>query len=70
MALQNVYPQKQASYLKDTTDFIKLSKALMVCETYEEFHNKNPPIATHFLREMLSLILKGNSLQRNGKDYL
>ena len=56
MALQNVYPQKQASYLKDTTDFIKLSKAHIVCETYEEFHNKNPPIATHFLREMLSLI--------------
>ena len=42
----------------------------MVCETYEEFHTKNPPIATHFLREMLSLILKDNSLQRNGKDYL
>ena len=33
MALQNVYPQKQASYLKDTTDFIKLSKAHIVCET-------------------------------------
>ena len=42
----------------------------MVCGAYEEFHNKNPPIATHFLREMLSLNLKDNSLQRNGKDYL
>ena len=36
----------------------------------EEFHDKNPPIATHFLKEMLSLILKENSFQFNGKDYL
>ena len=36
----------------------------------EEFHGKSPPIATHFLKEMLSLILKENSFQFNGKDYL
>ena len=40
-----------------------------VCNAYENFHAKNPPIATNFLREMLSLILK-NSFQFNGKDYL
>ena len=41
----------------------------IVCNAYENFHAKNPPIATIFLREMLSLILK-NSFQFNGKDYL
>ena len=40
-----------------------------VCNAYENVHAKNPPIATNFLREMLSLILK-NSFQFNGKDYL
>ena len=42
----------------------------IVCNAYENFHAKNPPIATNFLREMLSLILKENSFQFNGKDYL
>ena len=42
----------------------------LVCQAYEEFHDKNPPIATHFLKEMLSVILKENSFQFNGKDYL
>ena len=42
----------------------------IVCNTYENFHANNPPIATNFLREMLSLILKENSFQFNGKDYL
>ena len=41
-----------------------------VCQTYEEFHDANPPIPTRFLREMLSLILQDNSFQFNGKDYL
>ena len=41
----------------------------IVCNAYENFHAKNPPIATNFLREMLSLILK-NSFQFNRKDYL
>ena len=31
---------------------------------------KSPPIATNFVREMLSLILEENSFQFNGKDYL
>ena len=41
-----------------------------VCEAYEEFYQENPPIPTRYLREMLSLILKENSFQFNGKDYL
>jgi len=28
-----------------------------VCEAYDKFHNNSPPIPTHYLREMLSLIL-------------
>ena len=42
----------------------------LVCNAYENFHANNPPIATNFLREMLSLIRKENSFQFNGKDYL
>ena len=42
----------------------------IVCNAYENFHVKKPPIATNFLTEMLSLILKENSFQFNGKDYL
>ena len=40
----------------------------IVCNAYKKFHANNPPIATNFLREMLSLILKENSFQFNGKD--
>ena len=42
----------------------------IVCNAYENFHTNNPPIATNFLREMLSLLLKESSFQFNGKDYL
>ena len=42
----------------------------IVCNACETFHANNPPIATNFLREMLSLILKESSFQFNGKDYL
>ena len=38
----------------------------IVCNAYENVHANNPPIATNFLREMLSLILKENSFQFNG----
>ena len=88
--------QKQASYLKDTTDFLnfiektKLPKDTIlvsmdvtslymnipqeegittVCEAYEYYYERKPPIPT-YLREMLSLILKENLFQFNGKDYL
>lgn len=87
----------QASYLKDTTDFInfiektKVNKQTFlvsmdvtslytnipqeegittVCRAYENFHRNNPPIPTQYLKEMLSLILKENSFQFNGKNYL
>ena len=42
----------------------------IVCNVYDNFHANNPPIAINFLREMLSLILKENSFQFYGKDYL
>ena len=34
------------------------------------FYKDDPPIPTHYLREMLRLIVKENSLQFNGKHYL
>ena len=40
------------------------------CKAYENFYKDNPPIPTHYLREMLRLILKENSFQFNGKHYL
>ena len=33
----------------------------IVWETYEKFLNHNAPIPTHYLKEMLGLILKENS---------
>ena len=42
----------------------------VVCKTYENFYKDNPPIPTHYLREMLRLTLKENSFQFNGKHYL
>ena len=41
-----------------------------VCQAYETFHNKNPPILTKYLRNMLGLILKENSFQFNGDNSL
>ena len=41
-----------------------------VCNAYETFHKNSPPIPTHFIREMLELILKENSFKFNGKHYL
>ena len=37
-------------------DFIsrRRKELLLVCQAYETFHDKNPPIATHYLRKMLS----------------
>ena len=42
----------------------------MVCDACETFHNNDPPIPTHYLREMLGVILKENSFEFNGKTYL
>ena len=41
-----------------------------VYKAYDNFHSNNPPIPTPYLREMLTLILKENSFQFNGKNYL
>ena len=41
-----------------------------VCRAHDAFHNNNPPIPTKHLREMLDLILKKNSSQFNGENYL
>ena len=41
-----------------------------VCKAYETFHGSKSPIPTQYLREMLRLILKENSFQFNGKNYL
>ncbi|XP_068708141.1 uncharacterized protein [Montipora foliosa] len=42
----------------------------IVCRTYETFYGNELPIPTHFLREMLRLILIENSFHFNGKNYL
>ncbi|CAH3180095.1 unnamed protein product, partial [Porites lobata] len=41
-----------------------------VCRAYDTFHNNNSPIPTKYLRKMLDLILKENSFQFNGENYL
>ena len=42
----------------------------LVYQTYQDFHVRNPPIATHFLRQLQNLILKKNSIHFNGQHYL
>ena len=37
-----------------------------VCEAYEDFYEKKPPIPTRYLREMLSLILTKDYLETHG----
>ena len=41
----------------------------IVCKAYETFHNNDPPIPTHYLREMLGLILTENSFEFNKKTH-
>ncbi|XP_068684342.1 uncharacterized protein [Montipora foliosa] len=41
-----------------------------VCKAYEAFYNRNIPIPTNSLREMLQLILGENSFSFNGRNYL
>ena len=41
-----------------------------VCRAYQAFHNNNPPIPSHYLKEMLKLILQENSFQFSGNNYL
>ena len=69
----------QTSYLKDSTDFINFIEKTnipqeegitTVCNAYENFHKNNPPIPTNYIKEMLELILKEDSFQFNGNNYL
>ena len=39
----------------------------IACKAYETFHNNDPLIPTHYLREMLGLILTENSFEFNKK---
>ena len=39
----------------------------IVCNAYETFRNNDPPIPTHYLREMLGVILTENSFEFNKK---
>ena len=41
-----------------------------VCNAYKNSHKNNPLIPTNLIKEMLRLILKENSFQFNGKNYL
>ena len=41
-----------------------------ICRAYDTFYTATPPIPTHYLREMLRLMLQENSFQFNGKDFL
>ena len=41
-----------------------------VCNAYENFHNNNPPLPSHYLKQMLGLILKENSFEFKGENYL
>ena len=41
-----------------------------VCSTYENFHNNNRPISSHYLTKMLGLKLKENSFDFKGENYL
>ena len=44
--------------------------AIVYCKTYETFYGNKLPIPTHFLREMLRIILKENPFHFNGKNHL
>lgn len=41
-----------------------------VCNAYEKFHNYKPPIPSHYLKDMLGLILKENSFQFMENNFL
>ena len=49
------------------TNILREKGIEIVCRTYETFYGNELPIPTHFLREMLRLILKENSFHFNEK---
>ena len=40
----------------------------IICKAYENFYKDKTPIPTHYLREMLRLILKEDSFQFNNNS--
>ena len=49
---------------------IPQEEEMKLCIAYETFYGEKPPIPSQHLREVLRLILKENSFQFNGKNYL
>ena len=43
---------------------------ITVCKAYEKFHNFKPPFPSHYLKDMLGLILKENSFQFMERNFL
>ena len=56
---------RQNLLLKFVHDAIKT-----ICNAYNNFHNNNPPIPSHYLKKMLGVILKENLFQFKGENYL
>ena len=52
------------------TNILQEEGITIVCQAYEKYHNNNPPIPSHYLKQMLGLILKENSFQFIGENYL
>ena len=42
----------------------------IICKAYETFYQNKPPIPSQYLADMLRLILRENSFQFVGKNYL
>ena len=54
----------------DVTTMPQSEAIKLVCFSCEKFHNYDPAIPTQYLREIIRLILRGNSFQFGGKNYL
>ena len=52
------------------TNILQEEGIMTICHAYDTFYTATLPIPTHYLREMLRLILQENSFQFNGKDFL
>ena len=59
-----------ACSIKRSTSFLSLRRRNEYSVQGVRTHNHNPPIPTRYLREMLGLLLKENSFQFNGDNYL
>jgi len=50
------------------TNILQDEGITIVCKAYEKYHNNSPPIPSHYLRQILGLILKENLFQFNGEN--